>query len=307
MQDITNQNIVSLTFSGHETFPLRQTWLKKIVDTASDEGVIEKKIFSDSEYLAKLGVGKNMLSAMKYWALACGIIIDYSTSQFRLSDLATSIFSDDGFDPYMENPATIWLLHWLFAGKRHKSTTTYILFNKLNTNKFTKEDLESYLKNLIELKGKKIANKTLGNDIDTIIRSYSVNTRKKIDNYEYFTDPIFKELNLIYTTDDKEYIFNRGSKKSLSDSLFIYTILDFWNNSLVQSNTLSLDRITYEECSPGRIYKLDENSVINKLQYLDILTNNKIIWSDIAGVKQIFRRDTNLELVMKQLLEKIYE
>lgn len=307
MQNIKKQQVFSLTFSGHETFPLRQTWLKKVVDIASDEGLIEKKFFSDTQSLAELGVGKNMLSAIRYWALACGIITDYTPSQFRLTDLAKAIFCDNGFDPYSENPATVWLLHWLFAGKGQKSTTAYVLFNKLNTNKFTKQDLENCLKDLIELKEKKVANKTLENDIDTIIRNYSVNTGKIIDNYEDFTDPIFKELNLIQTIDEKEFIFNRGSKESLSDCLFIYTLLDFWQSCTSQSNSLSLDQIIYEEGSPGRVYKLDENSVVNKLHYIDQFTDNKIVWSDIAGIKQIFKKDANLDPIMDQLLEKIYE
>ena len=46
-----------LTFSGHETFPFRYTWLKKAVDAVNDDS----SIFTQESALSTLGVGKNMV------------------------------------------------------------------------------------------------------------------------------------------------------------------------------------------------------------------------------------------------------
>ena len=42
-----NSKKYPLSFSGHETFPLRQMWLKKVTDIADSDGEILKKKFSD--------------------------------------------------------------------------------------------------------------------------------------------------------------------------------------------------------------------------------------------------------------------
>nr|MBF4306793.1 DUF4007 family protein [Vibrio anguillarum] len=53
MYSVLDNTKYALTFSGHETFPLRQTWLKKVVRISSN-GLIEKKKFSDPRQLAEL-------------------------------------------------------------------------------------------------------------------------------------------------------------------------------------------------------------------------------------------------------------
>ena len=61
-------------FAGHETFPLRYGWLKKAFDAVQKtEGNQNKFVFGE-EAIAQFGVGKNMVSAMRYWALATSII-----------------------------------------------------------------------------------------------------------------------------------------------------------------------------------------------------------------------------------------
>lgn len=87
----TNQIInsaITLAFSGHETFPLRQMWIKKVVDMADANGLIKKAKFNSAEFIAELGVGKNMLASMKHWAQACQIITEHDLSSFALTELA---------------------------------------------------------------------------------------------------------------------------------------------------------------------------------------------------------------------------
>ena len=51
-------------FSGHETFPLRQMWLKKAFDESIERGLIRKSTFSDENAIASFGVGKNMVASI---------------------------------------------------------------------------------------------------------------------------------------------------------------------------------------------------------------------------------------------------
>jgi len=66
-------------FSGHETFPLRYGWLKKVFDAVffyEQEGRIAdtKNLFLSDDSIARFGVGKNMVSSMRHWANAAGVI-----------------------------------------------------------------------------------------------------------------------------------------------------------------------------------------------------------------------------------------
>src|SRR5216684_2048541 len=56
--------------SGHETFPCRYTWLPKAVRGLSGNS----KLFSDEELaMVDLGVGKNMVRAIRFWSQAAGV------------------------------------------------------------------------------------------------------------------------------------------------------------------------------------------------------------------------------------------
>src|SRR5687768_11269319 len=94
----------SLSFSRHETFSFRYGWLKKGVDAAAKD----PDFFSRDRALIDLGVGKNMVQAIRYWCLTAGLIQPDETavSRSRLvpTELGKGVLSDGGYDPYLEDP-----------------------------------------------------------------------------------------------------------------------------------------------------------------------------------------------------------
>jgi hypothetical protein len=80
----------------------------------------------------------------------------------------------------------------------------------------------------------------------------------------------------------------RGPKPSLHDAIFAYALGDYWDRS-GGSTTLTAEQICYGAGSPGRVFKLDEDSVITRLMRLDDLTDGAWQWVDTAGLRQIQR------------------
>ena len=75
-------------FSGHETFPLRQLWLKKAFDAVNESfDRAPKSLFSDEKAVVDFGVGKNMVSAIRFWAVACNIL-DESADHLETTKIA---------------------------------------------------------------------------------------------------------------------------------------------------------------------------------------------------------------------------
>ena len=111
--------------SGHETFPLRYGWLKKAFDevgkTENDEN--NRSVFLADDAIARFGVGKNMVASMRHWATATGIIEDAPRPKHIVTTtLGQLIFGKQGLDPFMEDPATLWLIHWHLCGRETKTT-----------------------------------------------------------------------------------------------------------------------------------------------------------------------------------------
>src|SRR5436190_358163 len=90
------------TFSGHDSFQCRQFWLKKGFDY-----VRKGKSFNDEDAVVELGVGKNMVTSIRFWMRAFNLI----SNDDILTEFAIKLFSDEGYDPYLEDEASLWLLH----------------------------------------------------------------------------------------------------------------------------------------------------------------------------------------------------
>jgi len=98
-----------LSFSGHETFPLRFSWLKKAVDAVD----VDPKTFSADDALATFGVGKNMVRSIKHWARATGVVENDTNERgaVQVTPFGHRLFGTEGMDPFCEDPATLWVLH----------------------------------------------------------------------------------------------------------------------------------------------------------------------------------------------------
>lgn len=97
-------------FGRHETFALRYGWLTK----GAQALMSGEPVFEAENATVLLGVGKNMVSSIRYWLQAARIICK-APEGWDLTVVGDKVFGDDGYDPYLEDEATIWLIHWLIA------------------------------------------------------------------------------------------------------------------------------------------------------------------------------------------------
>jgi len=295
-------------FSGHETFPLRQLWLRKAYDAVSTApNGAAKTVFSDEAAIACFGVGKNMVTSMRFWATACQVIQDDSESGgYVASEIGDLLFDpDSGLDPYCERPATTWLMHWFLASTPDKTTTWYYVFNHIVQQVFDRDSVVNALSGLIAEHGLRISVATLKRDVECCIRSYV--PRAGGDSPEEMSEPLLGELGLIQQNSKGAFEFRRGAKRSLPDGVFAFALLDYWQRLEHAGSVMAFDRVAHDYGSPGRVFKLDENAVADRLMALDRLSHGQIQWTEQAGIRQVTRTGLALQDIqtMKLSLLKV--
>lgn len=77
------------TFAGHATFALRSGWPKKGLDALETNGAI----FNAPESLATLGVGKNMVGAIRHWLLTTRLAREAGHGRVEATDLGRRLFA----------------------------------------------------------------------------------------------------------------------------------------------------------------------------------------------------------------------
>ncbi|MDE0484510.1 MAG: DUF4007 family protein [Candidatus Poribacteria bacterium] len=307
----TSKNHLNPSFSGHQTFPFRYTWLKKGVDAVMDN----PNVFTDDDAPVTLGVGKNMVRSIRHWCLTANLIKKIGKSSdhsegFEAADFGKVIFDDQkGRDKYLENPVTLWWIHWQIATNREHAATWCWAFNFVNYPEFSRDSLMKDLTDWIkqqEYIRKQPSENTIKHDVSCFIRTYCLSRSTVSTIIEDTFDCPLVELDLIREVpNENRYQFNLGAKPSLNEPMLAFAITDFWNRWFPNNrNTLSVSEIMYSKFSPGQVFKLDENSVVMCLEKLQAITEGAMTYDETAGLKQISRHE-NLDLL--ELLKKVYE
>ena len=277
-----------LSFSGHDTFPFRYTWLKKGLDAV----VVDPTIFKKEEALAVLGVGKNMVNAIRHWGVLLGVIEETAISEYGPTEFGAKLLSDSGWDPYLEDLSTLWLLQWKIATSAVKATTWFFAFNKINSPEFTKDHLIMQLKEFALINGTKVTQNTLNRDADCFLRTYVPSRSIKSNLLEDSLDCPLTELNLIQETGQRGlYMFNRGIKSEIPNEIFIFALLDFWNDCYENREVLSFDDIAFAEGSPGLVYKMAEDALAYRLEKIERETNGVLRFDETSSLRQVYRKE----------------
>jgi hypothetical protein len=300
-------------FSGHETFPLRQLWLRKAYIAASEEIKTDgsaKKIFAAESGIRQFGVGKNMVGSIRHWALACNVLQESSNGNLEIGPIGDALFGQNGLDPFLERPATAWLIHWQLAGLATRSTTWWWVFNRITQQPFTIDSIADAIELAVQNSRSKISRVTLRRDAEVCVRGYLPHRdgRKSDDSAE----PLLADIGIISEGPSGSFQFSRGEQKALPDGIFAYALLDYWAqrdmNTGSRQNTLSFESIAHEYGSPGRVFKLDENSVGDRLINMEEVTDGALRWSDSSGVRQLSRisSESAASILPQRLLRHAY-
>ena len=271
--------------------------------------VLTKTVFAPETGIRQFGVGKNMVAAIRHWALACDVLQEQPGGMIAVGEVGNELFGNRGLDPFLEKPATAWLVHWLLAGRASRSTTWWWIFNRITQQVFDTESVAEGLKAATEQNGIRVSKVTLKRDTEVCVRCYL--SRRDGREADDAAEPLLADLGLLAEGPAGSFQFRRGQQTSLPDGIFAYALLEFWNardqaTGSTQA-TLSYEAIAHEYGSPGRVFKLDENSVGDRLTNLEDVTEGLLRWSDTAGIRQVSRLTTTSESKLKhRLLRQAY-
>lgn len=276
--------------SGHETFPLRYGWLKKAFDAVSTGGVDAdgRSVFLSEDAIARFGVGRNMVASIRHWAIATGVI-EESGGEPTPTELACRLFTDEGLDPYMEVPATTWLIHWRLCSNPH-NTTWFWAFGHYPAATFERDGL---LRGIVKLKEDRqwprASATTIGNDVKCFVRSYVRRPTSAKASYEDALESPLTELGLIRPAGSRDgFRFVRGKRPTLGTGVFALAVTEFWDDHST-AGTLSFEALAHEPGSPGRVFLLDEDALADRLLGIEEDTGGVYRWSETAGLKQLIR------------------
>lgn len=293
-------------FRGHETFYFREGWISKALFEMNTypESNLFKSAQTMTESIAKLGIGANMVSAIKYWLISCGLIIlNRRERRYCLTELGMLIANND---IYLEDTFSLWLLHINLVNNYENATTWFLFFNKFKAELFSKDDVYKALNNYCENNDIEVSEKAISNDLSVLLSMYSKDDTKE-DPEDNISCPL-AQLGLILHKSNHLYERITPALNKIHEYIILYAILRLIEiseeNDGEIKNHISIDRLEEGSMSLTNVFGISRVVIA---EYLDRLASQGWIRIEkTAGLNMIYleRNVTSLEIANRYYEEE---
>ena len=303
---VTLQECCRPVFGRHETFHPRWGWFSKAVF----EGKANPYVFQQTDAPLLLGVGKNMVRAIRYWGEASTLLKEVKPPKERLAAASPTrrgdalLDPDIGADPYLEITGSLWLLHWwLLQPAPHSMVPlAWYAFNLFRPQEFNVCDLEqAFFEECIKGVGEwHPAQNTLARESSCFLRTYVATAASQIDDT---LDAPLRQLGLLSSLPGQKRRFRFQSPAWIDPEVVLYCCSDYLINIQHTASTVTLTRLLQEVNSPGKVLKIREEQLIRFLT--DAALSEWVSLNDNIGTIQLVLK-TDLEEIRWQVLQKYY-
>ena len=266
------------SFGRAQSFVLRLGWLPKACIAATDD----PEIFYGDKAIVELGVGKNMVTAIRHWAAATDVL-EMGGKEAILTDFGKYIFGENGVDPYLEDESTLWLLHWKIVSRPRLFTAGYWIFNKFYKPYFSADEVVRVL--CEEMKDSKSGAESIKRDVDTVLRMYS-NRRVAAYDEDALATP-FPSLGLIvYDDANKVYHCELDNRESLPAAAVGYAVAEWLKMTDKKEMSLYAAVSADRYASISASFRLTKESFLDKLEVISKLDSSYQL-KEVAGDWQL--------------------
>ncbi len=270
-------------FSGHESFACRYGWLPKLYEAVAKDG----RLFGDDERaILALGLGRNMVKAIRFWGQVFGLL-EVQRGLARNTELARRLLDiDQGLDPYLEDPGSLWRLHWFVTA--HAGLGAWVTtFLELQDALVSRDRLIDVVRSRAAAARGSVTQRTAANHVDILLRTYDWARMDAATPGEDASGCPFQELHLIETSTvngQTQVSVKRGPKAALDVGAFAFALKDYWEGTAAGSQSLSVRSMLVDRRSPGVVFRLDEGALLACLEELCGLTGMQLRSDGVGGM-----------------------
>ena len=327
-----NKKSVKISIRKHESFEIRRGWLHKGIRNVLANPHLFTRNEADPNFACdKLGLGVNMVKALRYWLKATGLMIDVGGTQ-TITDIGRII---NEHDQYFEERGTNYIIHYLLASNKENATAWYWFYNVYRNTTIDKDTfVEEFTQECIRLQsGDEAASapstRVIEDEFNCLIRTYyRKSSEQEVDPEETKMCPLI-ELRLITPLDskDKEYkkmMPNRDdihpfiAYAVISKKQAVLKAIKEDNNKLSEgenntkkqallvSNQIDINELWKGENNIGKIFNLDRATVfyiVEKLEQQGLVSVVRTAGLDVINIK----REMTFEDCLREYYREIGE
>lgn len=262
-----------MKFRAHETFAIRKGWLHKGLRYVMNN----PRVFIDRNInqMDTLGIGANMVKALRYWLQATGLTtegIGNNRNQV-ITPFGDLVWNNDS---YFEEDGTWYLIHYMLSSNEDIATAWYYLFNEYESFEITRNQFEESLNHFAITRGNKaISDRVLKDEFDCVIRTYYAG-EQEIDPENNTICPL-SELNLIGVSESNKVFVKKMPKSTSIDARVILAVIVNEYNKQKDNTEIKISALEKDPCNIGKTFNLDNLSILSYLDKLQSMGYLRVI------------------------------
>ena len=266
---------MAMKFRAHDTFFIRKGWLSKGMKYVHSKPDVF--VAKDENPMDVLGIGANMVKALRYWLQAVGLTEEPNSGKRvqTFTPLGQSVFTNDR---YIEELGTLYLLHYRLSSNKSDATAWYYFFNEFTMSEFSRDDFVDFLQRRIRMEDSDatVAIRSLNDDFSCIINTYLPRYKTSPNRVapESNIDCPLGELGLIdiLSKEKKTYRKVIPVASTISPWVALAIIVD----QAGESKEISLNELLTAPCNIGKTLNLDAISMLDVLYQIERIGKIKI-------------------------------
>lgn len=262
-----------MAFAKHETFHIREGWLFKgmaAIKDAEAQGQLPT-IFLDPDAPERLGIGVNMVRALRFWMQATGLAEERLEDRQRTQRHTSFGHLVWEHDRYLEDDGTLWLIHYHLVSSEDQATTWYWFFNHFVPGIFDENAcLEALSQWVITTSpDQEIAANSLKKDIDCLLKTYIANEGLKTP--EDLTESPLSRLAILSNLGNrqKQYRLERSDVTRIDPLVLLYVLIDRQIKMRREVSQIGLSQVLREPINAGRVFNLTTSALSDLLMKLN--------------------------------------
>ncbi|MFC5148961.1 DUF4007 family protein [Streptomyces aureoversilis] len=257
------------SFGRHRTYPPRAGWLLKVHHAVQED----PQLFARADAPVTLGVGSSMVPALRFWSRAFGLSTDAPIGGPRSGLQPTRrghwLLGEDGADPYLEDPGSLWLLHWWLLQPTCQVPTWYQLFARAGLSRMTRDAVRAGVqRDAVDSGWSAPSDSALTRDVTAFVSMYGPTPVPRGHDHapveEELSNP-FRALNVLRVEEARgrhrpgtqELVIDRSAGRTVPAAVIAYACLAFADRAAPGARSIALGRLRTDPGSPGRVLLLD--------------------------------------------------
>lgn len=251
-----------MPYGRHQTFYLRDGWIRKGLLAVLEDPLV----FAAPDAANRLGLGVNMVEALRFWLVATRVTEETPKSGARSQRLTPFGELVLRHDPYLEADGTLWLLHAHVVCEPDGATTWYWFFNHFAQVVFDKTTFLSELDLWVRTReGRALSRSTLGSDFDCLIHTY-LPGRRRVSPEDTIECPL-AALELLAAADEGQRTYRRvrPAADRIEPLAVLYTMLHWQEVHRSTERVVGLADVLRQPGNAGRIFALSATTLSDVL------------------------------------------